>query len=219
MKKIYTVLAIAVTGFAFAQSTGKIGVNTSTPTATLDIQPTTANAATSATTVEGVLVPRVSRLRAANMGTAVPESTLVYVNSITDGSLAGTTVNVNETGFYYFKGGVWTKVGGAGGAATPEGTFTRNIRSDNRLTVVVDQAQDGITAVNDYFIRLVATTNNITFPTPSTSNVGRTLCLYNEGTGNGIITPQPVGPAQTVQASQVACFISDGTNWINSNGY
>lgn len=210
MKKIYTVLAIAVTGFAFAQSTAKIGVNTSTPSATLDIQPTATNAATSATTVEGVLVPRVSRLRAANMGTAVPESTLVYVNSIADGTLAGTTVNVNETGFYYFKNNVWTKVGGSGGTATPEGTFTRNIRIDPSSTITIGD--------NDYMVH--ATFNgNVTVNLPTSPALGRTVCIFLESAnGTSTMVPVPIGGYNYLNGTTSNCFIWNGANWLSTVG-
>ena len=43
-------------GLAYSQS-GKVGVNTAVPKATLDITPSNANAAVGATTNEGVLIP------------------------------------------------------------------------------------------------------------------------------------------------------------------
>lgn len=201
MKKIYTVLAIAVTGFAFAQSTAKIGVNTSTPSATLDIQPTATNAATSATTVEGVLVPRVSRLRASNMGTSVPESTLVYINSIADGSLAGTTINVDETGFYYFKNNVWTKVGGT---ATPEGTFTRNIRIDAGSTITISPT--------DFFVHSTASGSVVANLPEASASTGRVLCFYSQ---NGNLSTGALGNGGNIYPGYAACIISDGSIWIS----
>ena len=120
MKKIYLLMAM-VTSLLYSSQVGKVGINTSTPAATLDIQPNTANALTTATTAEGLLVPRVSRQRAANMGTTPAVSTLIYVNSVADGSAAGTTANVDAVGFYYFNGSVWTKLNaGGGGGSTVE---------------------------------------------------------------------------------------------------
>ena len=110
-----------VTSLLYSSQVGKVGINTSTPAATLDIQPNTANALTTATTAEGLLVPRVSRQRAANMGTTPAVSTLIYVNSVADGSAAGTTANVDAVGFYYFNGSVWIKLNaGGGGGSTVE---------------------------------------------------------------------------------------------------
>ena len=66
MRKIIISLGLLAAGVAYAQ-TGKVGVNTSSPEATLDINPTTANAAATATTNEGILIPRLSRERIENI--------------------------------------------------------------------------------------------------------------------------------------------------------
>lgn len=143
-----------------------------------------------------------------------PDEKLTVDGKIKTTSLAGT----GDRPVYADANGV-LKVGtGGGGAATPEVGFTRNIRTDSRSTVVMDQNEDG-TATVDYFVRMTGIANNITFTPASASNKGRTVCFYNEKSGTGTITPQPIGPVQTVQPSQVACFISDGTVWLNSNGY
>lgn len=101
------------------------------------------------------------------------------------------------------------------GAATPEGTFTRNIRRDNRTTVVVDQLQDGTTATRDYYIHMTGNPTAITMPAAA-SNTGRKICFYNPGTATAAL---PVGTAigaqsAGVQASGQACYISDGTVWL-----
>lgn len=119
MKKVFIIALVSVASSLFSQ-TGKVGINTPTPSATLDIQPNTANAATTATTAEGLLIPRVSRLRAANMGLTPAVSTMIYINSVADGSAAGTTANVDAVGFYYFDGAVWIKLNPGGGGAAIE---------------------------------------------------------------------------------------------------
>jgi len=85
----------------------QVGLNTNTPNATLDIsakEPTgTFN------TVDGVLVPRVDRQRAQNMS-AIPVSTMIYVNNVVSGSQGGNAVNIDTVGFYYFNGSVWVKM-------------------------------------------------------------------------------------------------------------
>ncbi len=84
----------------------QVGIGTVTPAATLDI--TATNLA--GTSVDGLLVPRVSRLRAQTM-TGTPTSTVLYVDNATNGTATGTTINVNAVGFYYFDGTVWQKLG------------------------------------------------------------------------------------------------------------
>ena len=112
MKKHIIFLGLlATTSLAFAQA-GKVGVNTSNPEATLDIRPSAANAATTATTNEGVLIPRVSRDRLKSIVTAnLKESTLVYVDNIS-GTTNPVTSNVTSKGFYYYSttASKWVKI-------------------------------------------------------------------------------------------------------------
>ncbi|MFT3794882.1 beta strand repeat-containing protein [Flavobacterium sp.] len=98
---------LATLFFLFSMAAmAQVGVGTITPAATLDV--TAANLV--GTTVDGLLIPRVSRLRAQTM-TGTPTSTMIYVNDITNGTAAGTTVNVTAVGFYFFNGTVWERLG------------------------------------------------------------------------------------------------------------
>ncbi|MET3537724.1 hypothetical protein [Chryseobacterium limigenitum] len=101
MKKL--ILLTLIPSAIFSQ----VGINNSTPTSTLDI---TAQASTGATTnVDGMLIPRVN-LQRAQLMTAVPTSTLIYVNDISIGTATGIAVDITSTGFYYFDGTKWTAV-------------------------------------------------------------------------------------------------------------
>ena len=152
MKKVFIIALISVASSVFSQ-TGKVGINTPTPSATLDIQPNAANAVTTATTAEGLLIPRVSRLRAANMGTTPAVSTLIYVNSVADGSAAGTTANVDAVGFYYFNGSVWVKLNAGAGAS---------VTASNGLTATGSDVKLGGTLSEATAIRYTGTTNTLT---------------------------------------------------------
>ena len=83
----------------------QVGIGTPAPAATLDI--TAANL--TAASVDGLLVPRISRARAQTMA-GTPTSTLVYIDNVATGSLLGTTVNVTSVGFYFFNGTVWERL-------------------------------------------------------------------------------------------------------------
>ena len=110
-KHIILLGLLATTNLAFAQA-GKVGVNTSNPQATLDINPSAANAATSATTNEGILIPRVSKARLNSITAAnLKESTLVYVDNIS-GTTNPVTSNVTSKGFYYYSttDSKWVKI-------------------------------------------------------------------------------------------------------------
>ena len=132
MKKHIILLGLlATTSLAFAQA-GKVGVNTSNPEATLDIRPSAANATTTATTNEGVLIPRVSRDRLKSIATAnLKESTLVYVDNIS-GTTNAVTSNVTSKGFYYYSttDSKWVKI--AEGA--PQEQDLRLVGNNNHIT-------------------------------------------------------------------------------------
>ena len=105
MKKNVILLgAMMVSSLAFSQ----VGINNTSPVATLDIK--AKNAAGITSNVEGLLIPRVDRLRAQSM-TGVPISTLIYVNSIATGTTGGTAANIDAPGYYYFaENNFWTKL-------------------------------------------------------------------------------------------------------------
>src|SRR6476619_6479850 len=80
-------------------SLAQVGIGTITPQATLDVTATNLTG----TTIDGLLIPRISRLRAQTMS-GTPTSTLVFVNDVSTGTATGTTINVTATGFYFFNG-------------------------------------------------------------------------------------------------------------------
>ncbi|WP_080779928.1 hypothetical protein [Chryseobacterium phocaeense] len=86
---------------------GQVGINHATPMATLDIA--AKNAAGSSTNADGLLIPRVDRLRAQNMA-GIQTSTMVFINNVANGTQTGKTANVDGVGYYYFNGTVWVKL-------------------------------------------------------------------------------------------------------------
>ncbi|MDR4891132.1 MULTISPECIES: hypothetical protein [unclassified Chryseobacterium] len=126
MKKKLLPLAIVLLGFCKAYS--QMGINTASPAATLDINAKKATG--TSTSVDGVLITRLDRQRAQSM-TGVPASTLIYVNSIATGSQAGTAVNIDAVGYYYYDGTAWVKLHNptnatAGNIYNTDGTLTGN---------------------------------------------------------------------------------------------
>lgn len=102
MKKSTILLLSTISALSFGQQ-NKVGINTKTPHATLEIQHYNPTSNTD-TSVEGILIPRVSRLRAFQMGdkSKVKESTLIYIDNVSTGAKAGTMADVDTKGFYYF---------------------------------------------------------------------------------------------------------------------
>ncbi|WP_412850772.1 hypothetical protein ACL0VS_01120 [Chryseobacterium sp. PMSZPI] len=100
--KIIICLFLQIGTFAFAQ----VGINTTTPQATLDI--VAQNRVGTSTGVDGLLFPRVDRQRAQSM-TSIPVSTMIYVNDVSTGAQTGPAANIDTTGYYYYNGTLWVK--------------------------------------------------------------------------------------------------------------
>jgi hypothetical protein len=92
-------------------SNAQVGIGTTAPASTLDV--TAVNPTGTSTSVDGILVPRVTRQRAQSM-TTIPISTMIYVNEVLTGTASGTTINVTAVGFYFFNGTVWERIGATG---------------------------------------------------------------------------------------------------------
>lgn len=126
MKKTLILLGTLAMSYTYAQQ-GRVGVNTESPQATLEVTPSKANALATATTNEGVIAPKLTKTRIANIATPV-EGTLVYA---TDANYGGTNVAVSkitEKGYYFYNGTEWVKAS-AGNALssniyTADGTLT-----------------------------------------------------------------------------------------------
>jgi len=99
----------------------QVGINTFTPKATLDIKAKVSSGTD--TTPEGLLIPRIDRLRAQSMLNVDP-STLVFIDNVSTGTLAGNAVNIDSTGYYYFDGSVWQKQDSS--IYSTDGTLTGN---------------------------------------------------------------------------------------------
>jgi hypothetical protein len=119
MKRFQVSIIFLFAGFSLALA--QAGINNSLPIATLDI--TAKNPTGSATNVDGLLIPRVDRQRAQSMS-SVPNSTLIYINSIATGTLTGSAVNIDAVGYYYFSGTAWTKLGTSVNFYNSNGTLT-----------------------------------------------------------------------------------------------
>ena len=121
MKKNLLLAGLLTTFSLVAKS--QVGINTPNPAATLDV--TAKNSTGTATSAEGLLIPRVDRQRAQSMA-GVPVSTLIYVNSIATGTAAGTALNIDTVGYYYYNGTVWTKLNLPVNIYNADGTLTGN---------------------------------------------------------------------------------------------
>ncbi|MDY3521737.1 hypothetical protein PG614_09470 [Riemerella anatipestifer] len=112
-----SVLAFLGLGLVVYGQSGKVGVNVSSPRATLDVQPNATNSQGDAKTNEGILAPQLSKTRVASIEAPV-EGTLVYViddATKTNGAISNYTGNdtkvakITEKGYYYYNGIEWVK--------------------------------------------------------------------------------------------------------------
>ncbi|WP_123905655.1 hypothetical protein [Chryseobacterium sp. ERMR1:04] len=143
--RITLLLAISVAGIAQAQ----VGFNTSTPKATLDIVAKTATG--TSTSPEGLLVPRVDRQKAQSM-TGVTASTMIYVNSIATGAAAGTAININAVGYYYFDGSAWIKINTGNSADTNIYNKNGSLTENRIVTQDANTLAFNSTAVNGFSV-------------------------------------------------------------------
>lgn len=100
LRRILFILFIASIYHVNAQ----VGIGTNDPKATLDVVAT--NKTGTSTSVEGILVPRVSRERAQSM-LNVEKSTLVFIDDVTSGN---PDEKMRTEGFYFHDGTVWSGV-------------------------------------------------------------------------------------------------------------
>ncbi|WP_330745891.1 tail fiber domain-containing protein [Chryseobacterium sp. CP-77] len=104
-KKIFPIVVVTV--ISTIQLKAQVGINTTSPQSTLDI--IAKNSTGTSTNIDGLLIPRVDRLRAQSM-TSAPVSTMIYVQNVNNGAQAGTAINIDSIGYYYFDGTVWAKL-------------------------------------------------------------------------------------------------------------
>ncbi|AZZ58237.1 hypothetical protein [Riemerella anatipestifer] len=197
---------------AYGQTDGKVGINTSSPNATLEIKPNTTNLL--GATNEGIIVPKLSKTRVAKMPSP-QEGTLVYVVDDANAEDGGGTIasytgtdarvtDITEKGYYFYNGTKWVRPA----IATETKSFTRNYREDdNPIPTIKD---------DDYFVYLT-NPSSLTLPTPTTDNKGRMLCFFSPE-NDVSISPQPIGQQQSLTAGYSSCYISTGTKWLNTTG-
>jgi len=110
MKNIITLAVLFISLTMFAQ----VGINNTSPKATLDISPKT----TDGSKPEGLIIPQLdgNSLKTASYGTS-QKGVIVYAKSAANPTDTK-TVNITAEGYYYFDGSVWQKMTGASAGDT-----------------------------------------------------------------------------------------------------
>ncbi|WP_415327153.1 beta strand repeat-containing protein [Chryseobacterium sp. MMS23-Vi53] len=171
-KRLLITGMLSVASLAFAQ----VGVNTPQAETTFDI--VAKDSKGTSQVPEGLLIPRVDRERAQSM-VGVPISTLIYINDISTGSAAGIAANVDEVGYYYYNGTVWTKISegssdnihvyNADGIITANRTVTMQ---DRNFTFNSGTGSFSVNGNNDGITRANFTNQNTGTSSRSDINVG-----------------------------------------------
>ncbi|MFC3158109.1 beta strand repeat-containing protein [Chryseobacterium arachidis] len=181
MKNLLFPIVMASTTFTI-QFKAQVGIFTPSPQSTLDI--TAKNSSGTSTTIDGLLIPRVDRERAQSM-TSAPISTMIYVQNIDTGTQAGTALNIDTVGYYYFDGTVWAKLNPDISIYNSNGTLSGNrivSQAGNTLTFNTNQTNGFSVAGNNFSVD--GANNRLGFGTVSPS-AKIEIVSDNAGGGNG----------------------------------
>lgn len=215
MKKILltAIMLVGLSAFSKAQTTGGVGINTTTPAATLDVVANT----TDSTKPDALLVPRMTRsqLYAKDAAyVAAQNGALAFVTTI-DGTATAKTTNVTAVGFYYYDSAssTWKTLGG-GAVATPA------------LNVTTEQtASYTATATDDIILYNNTTPSGISVTLPTSGiQVGKRVYITNRGDQSVEILPVPRETTHKfIQPTDAAMLIYLGGtgagSWSYLSGY
>ncbi|WP_312390663.1 hypothetical protein [Chryseobacterium sp.] len=198
---------------------GRVGINTTTPAATLDVAANTADA----TRPDALLAPRMTEDQLAAKNAAFADGTagtpsaqngaLVYVTAA-DGTTTAKTVNITTPGYYYYDGtvgnNVWKTLGG--GAAPVAQRY--EVIKGGVANVTVGAYTIG---ANDFLINTQMTTggSTITFPNLTAADAGRVIQVFNNNPSNAANTLLGVTGQTGNNALRGRTVTWTGTQWVS----
>ncbi|MCL8535261.1 MULTISPECIES: hypothetical protein [Chryseobacterium] len=212
MKKflLTATMLVCLSALSKAQQ-GRVGINTTTPAATLDVVANTADN----TKPDAVLVPRMTRAQLAAKDAAYvaeQNGALTFVTTI-DGTATAKTTNVTAVGFYYYDApsSTWKTLGG--GAALPTPTY-RTVAGAALVTLLPSD-------VGNVVLFSGGVSGDIKLPTPDASMVGKKLTIVElSGISQNLTNQNANYKTNTFSSLQQfgSEFITDGTNWYSLAG-
>lgn len=200
---------------------GRVGINTTTPAATLDVVANTTDNARP----DALLVPRMTRAQLLAKDAAYiadQNGALAFVTTI-DGTATPKTTNVTAVGFYYYDApnSVWKAVGGN---STPNFQIQKGRLHSANAPIVW--------AADDYSVVTTGMggTSQLLLPNATTLPLNSVRCVSSNGPGNvgwdSSAVPGPTRPINnlpsTITSGGSFCFIvvdQAGTNvWAMLSG-
>ena len=132
MKRVMIIVASLSGLVSYAQSreSAKVGINTTTPQATMEVQVGASNL--TGTTNEGIIAPRLSKERIANIenpveGTLLYATDNVYAPAVENATISECVADITEKGYYFYNGSKWI------GWRDPEVYKDYNLSRDRRV--------------------------------------------------------------------------------------
>lgn len=209
MKKSILLVATLIALSAHAQS-GRVGINTENPKATLHI----AASADDATTLDGVIPPILTGNQLATKTYTLEQTgTIIYSSAAAD-VLSGQVINVSSPGYYYFDGLVWQKMISGNEGWLTKGNLGTN-EANNYLGTNDDQnlvfRRNGILAGS---IRSTETSFGVnSMPLTSTSSGA------NSAFGFGALKSQITGIYNSAFGAEALTSLTSGLNNASFGGY
>lgn len=120
-KTLFNLFVFAIPIFLFGQD-GRVGINTTTPKTTFDVNGKKDGSGNLLTTdITGMQAPRLTRAELTAKGNTLygtdQKGALIYVTDITGGNSLSQRINITAAGYYYFDGSVWQPIASGTGAA------------------------------------------------------------------------------------------------------
>ena len=206
MRKLILFTALFAVSFAsFAQ----VGIGTTTPNATLEIEGDAATAGTA----DGVIAPRLTgdQLRAKNAAysAANHEGAIVYITTA-DTAPATKTVNVTSAGYYYYDGNdVWQTFGSSSSSSFVTLGGVTDVDCSSDVTIPSDGG-----AVYNLTNGGVFGGPTITLPATNAGETGKLLTIINLNSTTTINLANIVGNNTSMGGGKSGLFISNGVSWI-----
>lgn len=197
----------------------QVGINTTIPAATLDVVARNI----SPTSVDGIIAPRVDRLRASTMS-GVQNGTLIYVNDVSTGTATGQASNITATGYYYFEGSAWQKfagnTGGSGNIYDTDGTLTgnRNVKLGSYNLGFTGSGNVGIgtaTPNSDAVLETSSTNKGLLMPRVALSSTTSAAPLSSHTAGMLVYNTATAGTSPNDVTPGI--YYNDGSKWYKTN--